>query len=539
LVGRIKDVGRFRQFRWGKMFPKISKTKSLPSSESKRNDHHQKNIKKLKPRIRFSSSSPQPVAIEPQQLRPCPISLSSSPFYNYRIYPGNNTRVLINAFRRRKWWRPYHETNSKQSSSLQINFIWEMYRNPKRYQSRKYKSILLNHIQNNSCLVSKKGLYLSLKSYCQQDSRDSASVSHQQQQQQQQQQPHLTDIIPMTFYLPHPSRIKDDSSSDYEYFLEYNLAKDPESSHIWIMKPSSCSNRGFGIIVVRGYQEVLSTIGYSSTAAGVTVESHPQDDHLAPSIPPEASHHSSSSSSSSRKGWIVQSYLYSPLLISGRKFDIRCYVLLVLIQGNLEAYSYEDGYVRTSSKRYHLNNLTDREIHLTNDAIQKKSKSYGKHENGNKLTYHELNDILNTQQPELRQKYPPSESGTSPGTGPGGDGGDVVNSYLLPQIKQQILHSIKANKDQLRDSQVKRSFELLGYDFMIDSELKTYLIEINSNPCLEFSCPMLEELIGSMIEGVFQIAVDRICPSPAGQISESVIQQPATGRNKWELLDIN
>jgi tubulin monoglycylase TTLL3/8 len=28
-------------------------------------------------------------------------------------------------------------------------------------------------------------------------------------------------------------------------------------------------------------------------------------------------------------------------------------------------------------------------------------------------------------------------------------------------------------------------FELMGFDFMIDSDLKLYLIECNTNPCLE------------------------------------------------------
>ncbi len=28
-------------------------------------------------------------------------------------------------------------------------------------------------------------------------------------------------------------------------------------------------------------------------------------------------------------------------------------------------------------------------------------------------------------------------------------------------------------------------FELMGFDFMLDSDLKLYLIECNTNPCLE------------------------------------------------------
>jgi hypothetical protein len=37
-------------------------------------------------------------------------------------------------------------------------------------------------------------------------------------------------------------------------------------------------------------------------------------------------------------------------------------------------------------------------------------------------------------------------------------------------------------------------------DFMIDEELKPWLIEINTNPCLELSCPLLSRLIPNIIE---------------------------------------
>jgi len=41
-------------------------------------------------------------------------------------------------------------------------------------------------------------------------------------------------------------------------------------------------------------------------------------------------------------------------------------------------------------------------------------------------------------------------------------------------------------------------------DFMIDDCLKPWLIEINTNPCLELSCPLLERIIPSLVEQVFR-----------------------------------
>jgi D-alanine-D-alanine ligase-like ATP-grasp enzyme len=33
--------------------------------------------------------------------------------------------------------------------------------------------------------------------------------------------------------------------------------------------------------------------------------------------------------------------------------------------------------------------------------------------------------------------------------------------------------------------------EIFGYDFILDSDLKTWLIEVNTNPCIEESSPLL------------------------------------------------
>ena len=39
---------------------------------------------------------------------------------------------------------------------------------------------------------------------------------------------------------------------------------------------------------------------------------------------------------------------------------------------------------------------------------------------------------------------------------------------------------------------------------MIDEDYKPWLIEINTNPCLELSCPLLSKLIPPIIENTFK-----------------------------------
>ncbi len=49
---------------------------------------------------------------------------------------------------------------------------------------------------------------------------------------------------------------------------------------------------------------------------------------------------------------------------------------------------------------------------------------------------------------------------------------------------------------------------------MIDDEFKPYLIEMNTNPCLELSCSYLARLIPLMIESAVKIGIDPYFPPP-------------------------
>lgn len=44
--------------------------------------------------------------------------------------------------------------------------------------------------------------------------------------------------------------------------------------------------------------------------------------------------------------------------------------------------------------------------------------------------------------------------------------------------------------------------------------MKVYLIEVNTNPCLETSCPLLMKIVSNLIENTFKICVDPFFPPP-------------------------
>ena len=228
-----------------------------------------------------------------------------------------------------------------------------------------------------------------------------------------------------------------------------------KENSMWIIKPGECTNRGNGIKVSNELQEIKEII----------------------------------SSGSSGRTYIVQKYIEKPLLINKRKFDIRCYALVTCVNGILQAYFYREGYLRTASKEFSLRSVHDKFVHLTNDAIQKNSEDYGKFEAGNKLSYGDFQKFLAVIHPEIN-----------------------FCSDILPEIENIVRESIESVQDLLMNQKKSLTFEVFGYDFMIDSDFKVWLIEVNTNPCLELSCSYLAKLIPEMLENAFKIALDPIFP---------------------------
>ena len=75
---------------------------------------------------------------------------------------------------------------------------------------------------------------------------------------------------------------------------------------------------------------------------------------------------------------------------------------------------------------------------------------------------------------------------------------------VVPQMKKFAADTIKAVSRKIDPQRRHCSFEIFGYDFMIDESMKVWLIEVNTNPCLELSSPLLARLIPSMLENAIK-----------------------------------
>ena len=55
----------------------------------------------------------------------------------------------------------------------------------------------------------------------------------------------------------------------------------------------------------------------------------------------------------------------------------------------------------------------------------------------------------------------------------------------------------------------KNSFEFFGYDFMVDENLKVWLIEVNSSPSMETkNQPVLGRLVKSVLTDLAKVVID-------------------------------
>ena len=70
---------------------------------------------------------------------------------------------------------------------------------------------------------------------------------------------------------------------------------------------------------------------------------------------------------------------------------------------------------------------------------------------------------------------------------------------VLPRMKELIRDTWASVRGRVNPHGRKHAFEVFGYAFMLDSAGQLFLIEINTNPCLEESSPLLEGLIPRMI----------------------------------------
>ena len=77
-------------------------------------------------------------------------------------------------------------------------------------------------------------------------------------------------------------------------------------------------------------------------------------------------------------------------------------------------------------------------------------------------------------------------------------------------MERLVTDSFRAVYQKIDPNRLNHSFEIFGYDFMIDEQFKVYLIEANTNPSLEICSPLLARIVPELLDNSLRIAIDPV-----------------------------
>uniref|UniRef100_A0A803TIT0 Tubulin--tyrosine ligase-like protein 5 n=1 Tax=Anolis carolinensis TaxID=28377 RepID=A0A803TIT0_ANOCA len=168
---------------------------------------------------------------------------------------------------------------------------------------------------------------------------------------------------------------------------------------------------------------------------------------------------------------LVSRYINNPLLIDDFKFDVRLYVL-VTSYDPLLVYLYEEGLARFATVRYDqgAKNIKNQFMHLTNYSVNKKSGDYVSCDDP------EVEDYGNKWSMSAMLRYLKQE----------GKDTTALMASVEDLIIKTILSAELAIASACKAFVPHRGvcFELYGFDVLIDSTLKPWLLEVNLSPSL-------------------------------------------------------
>ena len=432
-------------------------------------------------------------------------------------------RQMIDYMKHRINWRHIDYSNinlmnNSPKNSITINFEWKYYSNRINYKKYKYNSSMpnkklkmINLFEKNNEIGNKKNMFLNMITYC-----DKINYN-------------IFDIVPFTMIFSNTREIDWEMESLKEImdFLEENknlkqniifnkLYKDQfwydknfeninnqiiyfnknfiSDKNYWILKPTDMY-QGKYIEISNSFDDIYRKCfkmfrgvnsNLSKEIMEIEEENQKNENNISTNINTKKKPNIKKSNESRMyccNDIIIQKYLDNPLLYKKRKFDIRCFVLL---DSNLNLYYCKEGHLKGSSELYNVEN-SNKFIHITNYSFQKKTSNFEKYEYGNEISYEAFKQFLK------EEGFPP----------------DKFNA-MIEDMKFLIKISFKSVSKKIYKTSDVLCFELFGYDFIIDNEFKPWILEINNNPGLGISSPVIQKIIPRMIDDAFRLTIDKV-----------------------------
>ncbi|XP_072831783.1 inactive polyglycylase TTLL10 isoform X2 [Vicugna pacos] len=388
---------------------------------------------------------------------------------------GTNGASVISSYCKSKGWQ-----RTQDSQREDCKLTWCEVKCRDTYCRFREGEQLLFQLPNNQLLTTKIGLLRALREHARVVSRTSKPPPSTQAKPGKDTTPALEEfmwtspgrlgpqrILKMEEFFPETYRldIRDEREAFFTLFDE---------TQMWICKPTA-SNQGKGIFLVRNREEVAAL-----QAKTQSIEDAPTYHKMPPRVP---------------QARVVQRYIKNPLLLDGKKFDVRSYLLIACATPYMVFFGH--GYARLTLNLYDPCS-SDLSGHLTNQFMQKKSPLYMLFKEDTVWSMEHLNRYINDKFCETK-----------------GLPRDWVFTTFTKRMQQIMAHCFLAVKSKLECK--LGYFDLIGCDFLIDENFKVWLLEMNSNPALHTNCEVLKEVIPAVVTETLDLALETFQKSLCSQ----------------------
>ncbi|XP_034552579.1 protein polyglycylase TTLL10 isoform X7 [Notolabrus celidotus] len=363
---------------------------------------------------------------------------------SFYYFGGANGAEIVSAYCESRGWKRIHNKHRED-----FKLKWCETKSPPNYCNFREGEQLLYQIPNNKVLTTKIGLLSSLREY----ERVSSKVNHGQGLRRLK----MDEFIPTTFRM--------DLREEREAFFAQEEGVSSKEGHMWICKPTGL-NQGRGIFLLKSQEDVVAfRLKLQQTeehqASRKTLHRQPQ-------------------------ARIVQHYIQRPLLLKGKKFDVRSFLLIACTAPYMVFFRH--GYVRLTCDLYDptSNNLI---AHLTNQYMQKKSPLYSQLKEDTVWSMESFNTYVNDRF-QVAKGLPR-------------DWVLGVFARRMQQIMTQCFFAVKSKLDRRLGL-----FDLIGCDFMVDEDFKVWLLEMNCNPALHTNCEVLKEVLPGTVGEALDLTLE-------------------------------
>ena len=485
-----KELAKIKSIEEKENSPKLKMTKSydknIISIQKNRKIHEDVKNNFLRRTLRFNSNE---------------IYQKKKVMLKYCVYPGNNTKLIDLVMKQRNdIWEKVPTSHYRY-----CDMVWAPLTSNIDFKTCQFMHSYVNHIPLNEEISNKMRLYGNLIQHCEKKKIDVyrifpftiiLTLSHHTYSEQIENFKILFRDIDK--YTPksniHFSKLfnallnrKIGSKQTINIPKTFNSGK-----KMWIIKPVNL-NRGRCIKVLNNLNSILKEMKLIQSYRKINIlETNVNKLNLHQNLETINTHSKNFSPEKEKNNSngikceyiMIQKYLERPLLYQGRKFDIRIWVMFITNRDN-EIFIFKEGHLKAASLKYNPDS-EDLFIHLTNYSVQKYHSNFSELEIGNEIPFYDFQYELDRNRSKKNFK-----------------------KDIYPKIVRIVrLTGGAAKKGKMNLMNFRNCFEIFGYDFILDENYSPFLLEINSNPGLEFSSPLIRQLLPRMIDDAFKLTID-------------------------------